>query len=226
MVELVSTGNSLMDSFLGGGYESDIITTIYGPPGTGKTTLCLLASIAAVRNNKKVLFVDTEGGFSVTRLKQLSGELQILEKLFILKPTSFEEQIKVINRIKQLVSDAIGLIVVDTISMLYRVEISKGVDIRYLANELGIQVSCLNEIARTKSIPVLITNQIYSDFEEKGMVKMIGGDLLKYSSKCLIELKKFDNGKRKAVLRKHRSLAEGKFLDFVIQEKGFTPLHP
>jgi len=34
---------------------------------------------------------------------------------------------------------------------------------------------------------------------------MVGGDLLKYWSKCLIELKGYNN-KRKLILKKHRSL--------------------
>ena len=33
--------------------------------------------------------------------------------------------------------------------------------------ELGRQISYLNEIARKKDIPVLVTNHVYADFEEK-----------------------------------------------------------
>jgi len=47
---------------------------------------------------------------------------------------------------------------------------------------------------------------------------MVGGDILKYWSKCLIELKN-DNGKRKAILKKHRSLPE-KELSFQIFNEG------
>ena len=51
----------------------------------------------------------------------------------------------------------------------------------------------LVEIARKKKIPVLITNQVYTDFDHRDEVKMVGGDLLRYGSKCLIELKTFHN---------------------------------
>jgi len=84
---------------------------------------------------------------------------------------------------------------------------------------LGRQIAYLVEIARKKKIPVLITNQVYADFDNKDKVKMVGGDLLKYGSKCLIELMKFANC-RGAVLRKHRSLPEGRELKFKIVEKG------
>ena len=47
---------------------------------------------------------------------------------------------------------------------------------------------------------------------------MVGGDLLKYWSKCLIELKNH-YGKRKLILKKHRSLPI-KELMFEIVETG------
>ena len=49
---------------------------------------------------------------------------------------------------------------------------------------------------------------------------MVGGDILKYSSKCLIELRINPNGTRTAAVTKHRSLP-GKEATFKIREKGF-----
>ena len=79
----------------------------------------------------------------------------------------------------------------------------------------------MNEIARKHNIPVILTNQVYSDFDTPDSVKMVGGDILRYSSKSLIELLKFKT-KRKAVVRKHRSLPENKEVLFEIVEKGFN----
>ena len=64
-----------------------------------------------------------------------------------------------------------------------------------------------------------MTNQVYSDFGKADAVKMVGGDLLKYGSKCLIELQKF-SGCRVMILRKHRSLPEGKQCKFKIVGEG------
>ena len=47
---------------------------------------------------------------------------------------------------------------------------------------------------------------------------MVGGDLLKYWSKCLIELKNH-YGRRKLIIKKHRSLPE-KELTFEITNEG------
>jgi len=217
----VSSGSAVIDRLLNGGYEKDIITTIYGPAGSGKTTMCLLCSISVTHKGKKVIFIDTEGGFSVERLRQLEGHTDnVLKNILILKPTSFEEQNKVFGNVRQMVNEKIGLIVVDTISMLYRIECGKKKDFKAVNNEMGIQISLLTEITRKKNIPVLLTNQVYSDFSEPNSVKMVGGDILRYSSKCLIELEKFRT-KRKAIVKKHRSLPENKETIFEIKEKGF-----
>ena len=68
----IPTGSKILDAMLDGGYEKDIITTIYGPAGSGKTVLCLLCSTSIARTGKKVVYVDSEGGFSLERLKQIA----------------------------------------------------------------------------------------------------------------------------------------------------------
>jgi DNA repair protein RadB len=53
---------------------------------------------------------------------------------------------------------------------------------------------------------------------------VVGGDILRYSSKCLIELKKVGDGDRIAILRKHRSLPENKVVAFKIVEHGIEQM--
>lgn len=242
----ISTGSPEFDEFLDGGYELDVITTIYGPAGSGKSNLCMLAAAEQARKGKKVIFIDTEGGFSVDRLRQIASE-DCLKNILVLKATNFSEQREVFNRIfEELVEGKnyskylkgqrsmrkdIGLIIVDSIAMLYRLEIGNArgerdeSKINSLNRNLAWQLKVLSEISRKKDIPIMVTNQVYSDFvkdprvEEK-KVHMVGGDLLKYWSKCIIELRK-DGEKRKATLRKHRSLPEKDF-SFCITMKGIS----
>ena len=214
----ISAGVQILDEILDGGYETDIVSTIFGPAGSGKTLLLLLCTLDAAKKGKKVIFIDTEGGFSIARINQIDPDYkEYLDNILISKPTNFEEQKKIISRLKDKV-EGVDLIVVDTISMLYRVILTK--DDMYSTNrELASQFFSLNEIARKNNIPVLVTNQVYADFEIKDAVKMVGGDILRYGAKCLIEIQKFRNT-RKLVLRKHRSIKEGKELYFDIVSKG------
>ena len=220
----IPTGHDLLDKFLNGGYERGIITTIYGPSGSGKTTLCLLPLIWAAGHGKKIIYIDTEGSFSVERLKQITQHYQkVLDNVFFFRPTTFDEQKRVFSQLKKIINKKIGLIVVDTISMLYRLELGQTKDIYEVNSSLGQQISLLIGIARKFRIPVLIANQVYADFHEKDKVNMVGGDLLKNGSKCLIELKNAKSGIRECLLRKHRSLPERK-IKFKLVNKGLTSL--
>ena len=221
----ILSGSKVLDLMLGGGYERDVITTIYGPAGSGKTILCLLCTINVARSGKKVIYVDTEGGFSIERLKQVVSHIsqdykKILDNILFLKPTSFAEQKKSFEKLKDIVNDKIGLIVVDTIAMLYRLEMGNSEDVQDVNRELSRQISYLSEIARTKAIPILITNQVYSDFDAKDKVNIVGGDVLKYTSKCLIELQITPDNNRRAIIRKHRSIEGEKEILFKIVEGG------
>ena len=220
MENKLKSGSEIVDELLEGGYDSNIITTIYGPAGSGKTTFCLLASIAIADSGKKVIFMDTEGGFSIRRFNQLTDNKDLLNSIFILKPIDFFEQKKAIERLKNMMNEQIGLVVIDTIGYHYRIEMGKKHEIKQINNELGLQISFLSEIARKYNIPVLLTNQVYSDFDEKSTIRIVGGDLLKYASKCLMELQKGASGIRIAVVKKHRSIAEGKEIKFRLVEKG------
>ncbi len=233
--EKISTGSYDLNSWLYGGYETDIITMIAGSPGSGKTNLGILVSCSQAKKGNKVIFVDSEGGFSTERVKQIVGKEnseKILENILILNPVSFEEQkkdfIKLLGLVKK---EQISLIVIDGMAMLYRLELGDAVksgedEIKEINREVAKQMRILAEIARKQNIPVIITNQVYSEFlsEEdlkKGVQKttnIVGGDLFKYWSKCIIELKE-NNGKRKAVLLKHRSLPQ-KEMEFVIKNEG------
>ena len=215
----VSTGSQIFDNFIGG-YETDIITTVYGPSGSGKTNVCLIAAVN-IAKDKKVIFIDTEGGFSVERLKQICPDyMKILPNILIFKPTTFNEQINAVNKIKQIVGQSVGLIIVDTISMLYRLELGSSEDVYEVNRALGKQIALLAEIGRKNNIPVILTNQVYADFDDKNKVNMVGGDLLKYGSKCLIELQKTPDNLRRAIVKKHRSIQEEEEITFKIVGNG------
>jgi len=221
----VSTGSRPIDFLLDGGLEKDIITTFYGPAGSGKTNISLSTSCSVARSGKKVVFIDTEGGYSVERLKQLAGKdfEDISQKIILFKPTTFQEQKKYVfithDYIKNRKED-IGLVVIDSISMLYRLELGDE-EAREVNRELARQLQLLADISRKREIPVLVTNQVYNAFDTKG-IEIVGGDLIKYWSKCLVELRILKEGVREAILKKHRYLPEERKITFKITTSGLV----
>ena len=233
----ISAGSYELNKFLFGGYETDIITTLYGPGGSGKSNFCIIVATSQAKKGNKVIFIDTEGGFSSDRFRQIhQGSEEEIEKnlqnILLLKPTSFQEQQKAFEQMLEHVKKKdISLVIIDSIAMLYRLELSEAIGaknsekISEVNRNLANQLRTLNEIARKQNIPIIVTNQVYTTFsqnqEEKNLerqVSMVGGDLLKYWSKCLIELQNH-YGKRKIILKKHRSLPM-KELAFEIVDTG------
>jgi len=230
----IMTGSSDLNKWLDGGYEKGIITLFYGPAASGKSNFVILAACHQAKKDKKIIFIDTEGSFSVDRINQITSGIPefVLKNIVILKPTNFSEQkMAFFKLLKELKGSNVGLIIVDSLTMLYRLELAdarkKGLEeIQKVNSDLAEQMKVLYEIARKKEIPVLITGQVYNEFlseedwlngKEAG-VSVVGGDLMKYWSKCTIELQN-KGGKKKAIIRKHRSLPE-KELSFEICNEG------
>jgi DNA repair protein RadB len=218
----ISCGYSKLNDFLEGGYDCDVITTFYGPSGSGKTTFCILAAVNMARSNKKVIYIDTEASFSVERLKQIAPKdyRQLMNNILFLKPLDFQQQQKAFDKLRNLVDDSIGMVIVDTISMLYRLAVGQSKDVYDVNKKLSMQLSYLTQISRQKKIPILVANQVYSSFDEKDKVNMVGGDILKYSSKTLIELQCLKNSTRNLFIRKSRYLPECKIFTFKLINEG------
>jgi DNA repair protein RadB len=222
----ISAGSYDLNKFLHGGYESDIVSVIYGSSGTGKTNFCLLTAVSQAKKGNKVIYIDTEGGFSVDRVKQLAPDdhKKALNNILLLKPTNFKEQKESFKTLQKHLENQVSLIIVDGLTILYRLDFAEAREkdpdnnlkqIQKINSQLVYQIKTLAEIARKREIPIIITNQVYNWEDEK---KMVGGDIIKYWGKCHIELS-HEKGRRSIFLSKHRSLPQ-KSLTFQIYEQG------
>ena len=207
----------MLKEILQGKVEKCIITQIYGPPGVGKTNICLINSINAV-NFGKVIYVDTEGGLSIERIKQIAPDnyQKVLENMIIYDVFDFYEQDKIIQKELPLIANNASLIVVDNIASLYRLELSDEANKNIMLNKmLGNQVKTLLKLAKTKNLAVIITNQVR---ETVNGFEASGGRLLEYWSKCIVRLERL-NGDRLAILEKHLHAGEER-IKFRIVERG------
>jgi DNA repair protein RadB len=216
VMTLLSLGCKPLDELLGDGLESGIITRIYGEAGSGKTNFCLQAARECIRSGKRVAYIDTEG-VSVERLRQICMDCdykRVLRDILFFTPTSFESQ-------EQMICDAIatkgiGLIVVDTITMFYRLNLEDD-------REGGIrsftrQVTNLQVAARQKNLFVIITEQVYTD--KAGEVKPFTNRDAEHMTKTILRFDRKGIGQREATIIKHRSQPEGKKASFRISTIG------
>jgi DNA repair protein RadB len=216
-IELQS--NSAIDKILPN-ITQDTITTVYGPPACGKTTLMFQYIITCIKEQKKVIFIDTEGGFSVERMYQLGATREDLENIIRFNPKSFEEQQKVILQLNQQIRNdkTIGLIIIDSLVMLYRLKLGDAP--QKINSELGEQLRMLTQISRNFNIAIIATNQMYQDFETKEG-RMVGGNVIHYWSKTIVELVK-EGLDTKAVLKKHKFIESGHEIYYTIKNSGLV----
>ena len=215
----VDFGSPVINKLLNGGLDKDTITTVFGAAGSGKSNFAIIAAISAARRGR-VIFIDTESDFSVERAKQIEPNIRnILKNITTIRPFEFTEQQKAIRDLREIIKkEDVELIVIDSLTMLYRLE--RPDDPKEINLELTKQLTILSSIARRNNIPILVTNQVYSNFDKRDAIKMVGGDILQYWSKCLIRLEKVGIGIRKAEIIKHRALPEGSAVFFQIVNSG------
>lgn len=217
--------------------EPGTVTNFFGGPGTGKTNLCLISAIYCIKEGGKVTYINTEGGFSIERLRQLLKHPafrglrleDVLSNMKIVEPKSFSEQHKTV---KQLADERrTDLIIVDSMVALYRLEYAETENesqtqksILEANRQLSKQLSLLSELSRDKGIPVIVTAHTYKNWKT-GKNEMIGGDVLRYWSKAIVFLERTGRmSERKASIVKHQHLPEGQTAKFMLVENGISPV--
>lgn len=219
LVKRLPTGAKVLDGLLGGGFEAGTISQLYGEPASGKTNICLQLAVNTLRSGRRVVYIDTEG-FSAERFAQIAGgdARRLAQRLIHFKPTTFEEQYVAVKEAEKIVPQDVGLIVLDSATAFYRVELESR-DSMHLKRELANQATILLGLARKYDVAVVITNQIYLDVDTDEL-RAVGGNMLEHISKAIVQLSRTGIGTRQAVLRKHRSLAEGQSAEFRITATG------
>lgn len=219
--------NSSLDNLLDGGFEKGCVTQIFGSPSSGKSNVALMLTVNVAKTGRKVIYIDTEGGISIDRIKQISGPYfpDVANNIMVFEPTDFLQQTENLRSIDVWLRkhhEEVDLIVLDSAVALYRVDDMKSYK---LSRELRKQIQLLSNIARRYDIAVVITNQIYNAFDDEGNseVKAVGGDILEYISKVIVKLERgSETDQRIATLKRHRSIPEGRQVTFTITSDGIV----
>jgi len=142
---------------------------------------------------------------------------KIAKDIIVYEPMNFEQQYTAIKDIEKVI-DKVGVIILDSAAMFYRFELDDERDVA-LIRELANQIAHLLGLARKYGVAVVFTNQIYTDIE-KDEYRPLGGNIIEHLSKVIVQLEKVGIGRRKATLRKHRSMPEGISCEFVLTQEG------
>jgi DNA repair protein RadB len=250
----LATACAPLDGLLDGGLEPDAITLVFGEGGSGKTNLALQCAREVAVRGQRVAYVDTEGVSAVrlrqvfepaalaaaampdteggdalvdlARGLPLEPDPQLLQELearvLFFTPFNIEEQEKLVQNATR-VPD-LGLLVVDSINMHYRLHIDTGGDAESeAARSLYKQLHHLTGFARQHRVPVLVTGQVYGG---EDATQPFARRVMEHLVKALVRFEKRPDGARKATILKHRSIEEGRSARFRIGPHGLDRAEP
>jgi DNA repair and recombination protein RadB len=232
VIKKILTGCSCIDSHLNGGISPQSVTLIYGEPETGKTTLAMQCAVNCAMQNLKTLFVDCDNTLSPKRLSQVaSGKFEeIADRIILIRPNDFGEQTAVVDRISDYTAKNFGLVVIDTLTSLYRVKVAETSEKAFGPNrELNRQMAILAQTAKTQKMPIVITSQVRSVFNDPYVsVAPVATRVLKFWADTIIAMKPTENPQTiKAVLEKTHEKTQEATCHLRIDETGIHdyPFH-
>jgi DNA repair protein RadB len=218
---VLASGCPSIDELLDGGIEKDAISLVFGEAGSGKTNLALQLARNAARSGKRVAYVDTEG-VSATRLAQIFGDDEASkdaqDRLLFFTPFTIQQQERFVRNAT--LAPDLGLVVVDSINMHYRLHMDGSDEFQREANRSIVQqLHHLTTFARTHHVPVLITGQVYGTDEG---THPFARRTMEHLVKALVRFHKTPDGGRKATVLKHRSIPDGRQARFRIVQEGLV----
>ena len=189
----IDTGSHDLDLLFKNGITRSGITSIYGEAGTGKTTLALQITRQTAMHGLKILYVDSDRSFTQQRFEQIAGSDfgNLSELVLLFFPEDFEEQQELLESLENFLTPTVGLIVVDSISSLYRLAFSSTNESVFKLNRvLARQLAYLDELTLTRKIACLLTSQVHARLTGPfAQIEPVARRALFHFAKSIIRLK-------------------------------------
>ncbi len=188
---ILPSGVAILDRLFGGGLQTGIFTHIYGEAASGKTTLALQFVKTVYRLGFRSVYINAEGAALLERLEQIMGERydKVQESVRILIPKTFNEQASLIEDFDLYKQKDTKLLVVDTLTKLYRLSLEDKKTNYSVHRELNRQAGFLKGIAYHFDISVLVLNQVRGSFEDKAGFEPVAKNILDYWSNFEIKMR-------------------------------------
>jgi len=130
---------------------------------------------------------------------------QIAELIVLIRPKDFAEQAAIVDHISEYTEKNFGLIVIDTATSLYRLKVAESSGKGFSLNrELNRQMAILAQTTKTLQIPIVMTSQVSSLFNETSVsVAPVATRVVKFWADTIIALQPTENSNSiRAVLEK------------------------
>ncbi|VVB82087.1 DNA repair and recombination protein RadA [uncultured archaeon] len=234
-VQNITTGSKSLNSLLGGkGIETKSITEAYGAFGSGKTQLGLMLAVNVqlpVENggaNGKAVFIDTEGTFRPSRIKQIAEGIganaeKVLKNIFVARAFNSDHQILLLDKISEMIKNGepIKLLIVDSLTAHFRAEFTGRGELADRQHKLNKYLHSLMTLAEKYNIAIYVTNQVMANPAQMfgDPTTAVGGNIVGHASTYRMYLRRGKQGSRVAKLIDSPNLPDNECI-FFVTEKG------
>ncbi|MFX0043078.1 MAG: hypothetical protein ACFE8L_09210 [Candidatus Hodarchaeota archaeon] len=208
------------------------IFSVWGGFGVGKTTFALQTAINSIKMGKKVIYIYTKPNFPSEKFSMIQKDsFEVLDKIIFIQTTNFNELNSIVFNFEFLILQYLqdnninfSLIVIDSLTNLYRIELNKdkkekNYDLNYKLNQILANLFFLNE---AYGIEIMIINEISrKNINDQIIEVQSGGKVMKYWVDFSIKITRTEKlNERKFILTKDPEL-ELKNFKSILTENGF-----
>ncbi|MAG11171.1 DNA repair and recombination protein RadA [Candidatus Pacearchaeota archaeon] len=211
-IHYITTGSKNFDGLLGGkGVESRSITEAFGAYGSGKTQLGLTLAVNVQLPKEKggvsgkTVFIDTEGTFRPSRIKQIAEGLganpeKVLKNIMVARAFNSDHQMLLLEKVSEMVKtgEPIKLMIIDSLTAHFRAEYSGRGQLADRQQKLNRYMHDLMKLAETYNLAVYVTNQVMANPAQLfgDPTTAIGGNIVGHASTYRIYLRRGKQGSR------------------------------
>lgn len=189
-----------------GGFPINSSTLLYGPSESGKTFIAVNSACKLALLGYRTLYIDADKKFNPKLIEQLYPRKyeKIFEKIIIVRPNDFLSLSNILLYLPEYLSEDVKLIVLDTISTLYRLCREENMNF-YFFEFSEKQIPSLVSLGVRHEVAVVLTSQV-RDFN--GDIKPVAWNVLEPYVKVVLRLERLssDSRIRVATLEKYFDL--------------------
>jgi len=231
----ITTGSVSLNNLLGGkGIETKSITEAYGAFGSGKTQLGLMLAVNVQLPlekggaNGKCVFIDTEGTFRPSRIKQVADGIganaeKVLKNIFVARAFNSDHQILLLEKISEMIKNGepIKLLIIDSLTAHFRAEFTGRGELADRQHKLNKYLHNLMALAEKHNIAIYVTNQVMANPAQMfgDPTTAVGGNIVGHASTYRMYLRRGKQGCRVAKLIDSPNLPDSECV-FFVTEKG------